>query len=209
MRNILIVTGLCIFLAGCCPFKKYIPPQKSDTTEQPVAVQVVPQVPSLPPVVPVIPPAVPKDTGKANQKEVAIATAGKDIPQTSPAPGKKFVAPVGEVAQFFMPVYFDFDDYSVKSEYQTGLRKAADYLLSHPGMDLLIEGYCDDRGTEEYNLVLGEQRALSVRRYLVGLGISPKRLFTVSYGEENPADSGQNEAAWAKNRRAEFKVSQD
>lgn len=73
-------------------------------------------------------------------------------------------------------------------------------------MEVLIEGHCDERGTREYNLVLGEQRALSTRRFLVGLGVSPKRLYTVSYGEDMPADPRSNEEAWAKNRRAEFKI---
>ena len=74
-------------------------------------------------------------------------------------------------------------------------------------LQVLIEGHCDERGTDEYNLALGERRALAVRRYLVALGISADRLHTISYGEEKPAVLGSDEAAWSKNRRAEFKVS--
>ncbi len=78
----------------------------------------------------------------------------------------------------------------------------------NPTRLLLVEGHCDERGTNEYNLALGERRALSVRRYLVALGIGSDRLHTLSYGEEKPLDPGHTEESWAKNRRAEFKVSQ-
>jgi peptidoglycan-associated lipoprotein len=71
----------------------------------------------------------------------------------------------------------------------------------------MIEGHCDERGTREYNMVLGEQRALSTRRFLVSLGVSPDRLHTVSYGKDMPLDTASNEEAWAKNRRGQFKIS--
>jgi peptidoglycan-associated lipoprotein len=71
---------------------------------------------------------------------------------------------------------------------------------------IVIEGHCDERGTAEYNIALGERRAKSVKRYLINLGVDSSQLSTISYGEERPADPGHNEAAWAKNRRAEFVI---
>ena len=91
---------------------------------------------------------------------------------------------------------------------QETLKVIARYLLDHPKISVIIEGHCDERGTREYNLVLGEQRALSTRRFLISLGMSPDRLHTVSYGEDKPLDPASNEEAWAKNRRAEFKISE-
>ena len=80
----------------------------------------------------------------------------------------------------------------------------ADHLKSNPTRKVKVEGHADERGTEGYNLALGERRALSVRDYLINLGISPDRVGTTSFGEFDPAELGQNEAAWAANRRAEF-----
>ena len=82
----------------------------------------------------------------------------------------------------------------------------ATILQLDPELKVSIEGHCDDRGSDEYNLSLGERRAQSVRAYLVSLGIEPQRLTTISYGEEKPLDTANNEMAWAKNRRAEFKL---
>jgi peptidoglycan-associated lipoprotein len=81
------------------------------------------------------------------------------------------------------------------------------WMARHTDRQLLVEGHCDERGTDEYNLAIGERRALAVRRYLVALGVAADRVHTISYGEEKPADPASAESAWAKNRRAEFKVS--
>lgn len=121
----------------------------------------------------------------------------------------KFVSPSEinhELGKIFQNIYFDYDSYEIKKSEQEILKKIGDYLLKNTEIIILIEGHCDERGTREYNLVLGEQRALSVRNFLINLGVSAKRLFTVSYGEDKPADSGHNENAWAKNRRCEFKI---
>ena len=80
------------------------------------------------------------------------------------------------------------------------------YMKNNTGDSVIIEGHCDERGTNEYNLALGERRAESAKKYLVNLGIDASRLETVSYGEERPVDSGSNEAAWKKNRRAHFVI---
>jgi peptidoglycan-associated lipoprotein len=101
-------------------------------------------------------------------------------------------------------VHFDLDSSTVKSSEQSKIEAVADYLKQHPADALKIEGYCDERGTEEYNRSLGERRALALREYLANLGGNPNRILTVSFGEGQPVDPGHNEAAWAKNRRGEF-----
>jgi len=101
-------------------------------------------------------------------------------------------------------VYFDFDRSTVKSSERAKANNVAKYLKGHGAEKLLIEGHCDERGTEEYNRALGEKRAQSLREYLVRAGISPDRIRTLSFGEDRPAVLASNEAAWAKNRRGEF-----
>lgn len=101
-------------------------------------------------------------------------------------------------------VYFDFDKANVKSEYSANISTVADYLKSHASESVLIEGNCDERGTPEYNRALGERRALAVREKLLALGVNTDQVTTISFGEEKPADLGQTESAYAKNRRAEF-----
>ncbi len=104
------------------------------------------------------------------------------------------------------PVFFALDAAELTSEGQTTLNADADVLKKHPTWMVTIEGHCDERGTAEYNLALGERRAVAARTYLVSLGIPGDRLRTVSYGKEFPFDPGHNEAAWAKNRRAHFVI---
>ncbi len=101
-------------------------------------------------------------------------------------------------------VYFNFDDSSLTSEAQSMLQRKAVWLRNNPEASVLIEGHCDERGTTEYNLALGDRRANSAKSFLVDMGIAPSRLRTISYGEEMPVDTGNNESAWAKNRRAHF-----
>jgi peptidoglycan-associated lipoprotein len=103
-------------------------------------------------------------------------------------------------------IHFDFDDYSLRDDAKEILKKHAQWLKEHPSVRLIIEGHCDERGTSEYNLALGQKRADSAKAYLVQLGIDPSRIETVSFGEEIPLDPGHDESAWAKNRRAEFVV---
>ncbi len=103
-------------------------------------------------------------------------------------------------------VYFAFDDFSLDEKARTTLAQDAAWLINHPDREVIIEGHCDERGTEEYNLALGERRAKSVKRYLVILGVNESQLSTISFGEERPADPGHNEEAWAKNRRVEFVI---
>ena len=103
-------------------------------------------------------------------------------------------------------INFDFDKYNLKPLAQTTLKNAAPAYLKYKDYKLVIEGHCDERGTAEYNLALGQKRADEAAKYLADLGIEKDRIKTISYGKEMPLDKGHDEAAWAKNRRAHFVV---
>ncbi|MBP9706918.1 MAG: peptidoglycan-associated lipoprotein Pal [Oligoflexales bacterium] len=105
-------------------------------------------------------------------------------------------------------VYFDFDDSTVRADSQAALSALADHMRANAAVVVQIEGHCDERGSHEYNMALGERRANSVKNYLVQLGVDAGRLSTITYGEERPAVAdGHDEAAWSRNRRAEFVIS--
>lgn len=103
-------------------------------------------------------------------------------------------------------IHFDFDKYDIRPKDAEILKENAAVLKKYPNLKIQIEGHCDERGTEAYNLALGERRANSTKNYLISLGIAPDRITTISYGEERPLDPGHNEEAWAKNRRAQFVI---
>jgi peptidoglycan-associated lipoprotein len=106
----------------------------------------------------------------------------------------------------FQPVFFPLDGFEVDGGGQQALNTNAGILKKYPAWVITIEGHCDERGTAEYNLALGEKRALAAKTYLVSLGVPADRLRTVSYGKEFPFDPGHDEGAWSKNRRAHFVV---
>jgi len=99
-------------------------------------------------------------------------------------------------------IYFDTDRFDIDAEDQASLRQQAQYLQQFPDVRATVEGHCDERGTREYNLALGERRANAAKNYLVSLGVPANRITTVSYGKERPVALGSNEQAWARNRRA-------
>jgi peptidoglycan-associated lipoprotein len=101
-------------------------------------------------------------------------------------------------------IYFEFDKSTLLPESITVLKKKAKWLSANSQVSITIEGHCDERGTNEYNIALGDRRAQAAKGYLIDLGIDARRMTTISFGEERPADPGHNEAAWAKNRRDEF-----
>jgi peptidoglycan-associated lipoprotein len=103
-------------------------------------------------------------------------------------------------------IYFEFDKSRLLPESKAVLRVKAEWLKANPEAQAIIEGHCDERGTNEYNLALGDRRAQSAKTYLVDLGIAAERLTCISYGEERPLDPGHDEAAWAKNRRDQFVI---
>jgi peptidoglycan-associated lipoprotein len=127
-------------------------------------------------------------------------------PSTAAAPPSRPSPPVREFAATadLKDVFFDFDKYNIRPDAARTLEANANWLKSNPGVDVLIEGHCDERGTNEYNLALGERRARSTMNYLVSHGIQARRLTIISYGEERPACREQNEGCWSRNRRAHF-----
>ena len=104
------------------------------------------------------------------------------------------------------PIYFDFDKSTLKPPARENLTRKAKWLRANARFSVQIEGHCDEQGSNHYNLALGERRASATAKFLTGLGISESRISTISYGEERPAVRGHDEEAWAKNRRAEFRV---
>jgi peptidoglycan-associated lipoprotein len=133
-------------------------------------------------------------------------------PAPAPAPAAAPAAPAPAPAKLDVPafmterIFFDFDKSALKLEAQALLKKKAEWLKANPTAKLLIEGNCDERGTAEYNLALGERRADSAKKFLVDLGIDAKRISTISYGEERPMDPRHTEEAWAKNRNDGFVI---
>lgn len=99
-------------------------------------------------------------------------------------------------------VFFDLDSSQLDSEAQQTLTSQADWLKQYSSLNITIEGHCDERGTREYNIALGERRAASVKKFLIGLGVSSNRISTISYGKERPAVDGSDESSWSQNRRA-------
>ncbi|MGD0488716.1 MAG: peptidoglycan-associated lipoprotein Pal [Syntrophorhabdales bacterium] len=129
------------------------------------------------------------------QKEEIVVKKEEEVPAAAPA-AAAFAAGVD-------PIYFDFDKYNIRPGDAEILNKDYAWMQAHPGK-VRIEGNCDERGTVEYNLALGQKRADAAKAYLVNLGADHSRLETVSYGKEKPVDPGHDEAAWAKNRRDSF-----
>ncbi len=113
-------------------------------------------------------------------------------------------AQVTEAQNRLQTIYFEYDAFDLSSSAQETLRLNAKVIEQYPDVRIQVQGHCDERGSEEYNLALGDKRARSARDFLVNLGISPDRLTTISFGEERPVDPGHDDAAWAKNRRGEF-----
>jgi peptidoglycan-associated lipoprotein len=146
------------------------------------------------------------------QKKVVDATPQpmaeeKPMVKEEPPPPKEEVV-VSKVSDMVMQedIYFEFDKSTLTPTAQDNLLRKAEWLRENPDATITIEGNCDDRGTNEYNLALGDRRAESAKAFLVDLGIDAARISTISYGEERPVDPRNNEEAWAKNRRDHFVV---
>ena len=131
-----------------------------------------------------------------------VPPAPEPEPETTPPPPDYTTMSPQEYG--IEDVFFAFDEYSLSSEAMSSLSSDAGIMKEHPEVTYMIEGHCDERGTVEYNLALGEKRANAVRDYLVNLGVPASRLRVTSYGEERPFATGHNESAWALNRRAHF-----
>jgi peptidoglycan-associated lipoprotein len=153
--------------------------------------------PAPPAAAPAPSPAAPS-SGAAAAAPAAAAAAPAQTPRPSP---KEFMAVAA-----LKEVFFDFDKYDIRSEDAKTLDANAAWLKSNADNLVLIEGHCDERGTNEYNLALGERRAKATMNYLVSQGIQANRITIISYGEERPVCTEKTEACWAKNRRANFLV---
>ncbi len=142
-----------------------------------------------------------------SKKQVKQETAPSTVPEESDLNAKEFVEPSEidpALAKIFKDIHFDFDRYNLKPEAKKTLDGIAEWLKSNPSYRVLIEGHCDERGTNEYNLALGERRASSAKGYLAGLGVTESRISTISYGEEKPQCTEHHEGCWFKNRRCHF-----
>jgi peptidoglycan-associated lipoprotein len=135
------------------------------------------------------------------------ATATLTIGQTQ-APNTSTELTAAEFEQNVKPVFFDYDSYSMRPDAQSTITQDASFLQSHPNAKILIAGYCDDRGSEEYNLALGQNRANSAKTALTQAGVDASRIRTISYGKEKQFCTQEEESCWQQNRRAQFSLDQ-
>ena len=178
MKKILIVL-LMIFAVGCA--KKYVTaPQE---------------------------PAAQKETVKKETVEPVKKEAVKEIVEPKEAKLQESdVIAKTEESSVLKDVLFDYDKYNIRDDARPVLDAVSSFLKNNAAVNVVIEGHCDERGTNEYNLALGEKRAKAAKDYLTSLGVLPSRLSIMTYGEEKPLCTEQNEACWQKNRRAHFAV---
>jgi len=181
---VLVLLGT-IVIAACKgkakpPVARPMPPPATNTTDSPPPRPEPPEPVAEPPIV--VPPMPAEDA--INSKSI------DDLNRDSP----------------LRPLFFELDSADVSAEGQQVLQANAAVLKKYPAMQITIEGHCDERGTAEYNLALGERRALAAKNYLVSLGIPADKIKTVSYGKEFPFDPGHDDGAWQKNRRAHFVI---
>jgi len=146
----------------------------------------------------------PKDTGAVTTDSNTAATEGMAsvpvpgadaLPGVTPGTQQDLVVNVGD------RVFFGYDKSDLTAEARAAIEKQANWLKTYPSINVMVEGHCDERGTREYNLALGERRAAAVRNYLIALGVDSGRVHTISYGKERPAVTGSDESAWSQNRR--------
>jgi len=149
------------------------------------------------------PPSQPKEVEKPKQVPVTEQVTEQQIAkvESGEVPSK-----MEEVSGMFKDIYFDYDKYEINENGRLVLRSVADYLTKNRAHKILIEGHCDDRGTSEYNLALGDKRAKSAKDFLLSLGVTSSRAEVISYGKEKPLCSERTEECWAKNRRAHFVI---
>lgn len=144
------------------------------------------------------------DTDEGVKPGTDNGAMGKEEPLES----KSIGISEGRTSDGMLPVYFDFDSSDVRNDQVSRIEVNGDFMKKNAEFKVRVEGNCDPRGTKEYNMALGERRALSAKKYLVNLGLSEERLSTISYGEERILLHGQDELSWAQNRRADFVVAQ-
>ncbi|HIJ77864.1 MAG: peptidoglycan-associated lipoprotein Pal [Desulfobulbaceae bacterium] len=140
------------------------------------------------------------DTGEGMGKEESLSSTGWD------ANGRGAIIE-GRTTGPMLPLYFDFDKSNIRDDQQDRMKKNGEFLLETAGTKVRVEGNCDERGTNEYNMALGERRAINGKKYLVNMGVAESRIDTISYGEEKPLNYGHDELAWSQNRRDDFVIS--
>jgi peptidoglycan-associated lipoprotein len=149
-----------------------------------------------------------KDRGGETLEEEAMKPMGEEgISEQELEEARRKVAELRQKeGAVLATVYFEFDDFSLSPQAKAILAQNAAWLMNNSQRDVIIEGHCDERGMDEYNIALGERRANAAKRYLISLGVNASQLSTISFGEERPAVQGHTEEVWVKNRRAEFVV---
>lgn len=137
-----------------------------------------------------------------------VAVAPESTPAPAPAEAAELVGSIDELNRrgYLVDALFDFDQYAIRLDQRAALDRDATWLRKQSSVKILVEGHCDERGTAQYNMALGERRAQAVKDYLAGLGVDSSRIQVVSYGKERPFASGHDENAWAENRRGHFLV---
>ena len=193
LNLLVVVLALSLGVVGCQRKKPNVTPIPGQT-QRPGSNDTFPREPGIGTTLPPDQPTTAATAKPGTGPDGVIPLGGGSLGDYNPNPGH-FAANT---------VYFDLDRATIKPSETSKIEDVAKYLQSNPTHAVQIEGHCDERGTEQYNLSLGERRALSVREYLVTAGVQPERVFTISYGEARPAETGRTEAAWAKNRRGIF-----
>lgn len=144
-------------------------------------------------------------TEEIKSEDLSASNGKSGAGYASLSPGDELTK-IAEGSGKLYTIYFDFDNYSIREQDRDNLAKNAKWLGLNSALKVVIEGHADERGEPEYNLALGDKRAVSVKKYLHDLGIDISRMTIISYGEEKPATNGHDEDAWGKNRRAEFVI---
>jgi peptidoglycan-associated lipoprotein len=196
----ILILCLGLFLAGC-PKKTVVvnrerpPVQKSEEAARLEAERAAKEAKE----------AKERELARIREEEAKMARGG-ELEKSLVAKKERGIE--GEVfeSKLLKDIHFDFDKYDIRREDEGILKENAAWLKKNPKMKIQIEGHCDEKGTVEYNLALGERRANNTKKYLVSLGIASDRISMISYGKERPLDPGHNEDAWAKNRRAHIVV---
>lgn len=196
---ILVFLLMMVFIAGCT--KKVLKSEDRAGTKEPATVrQATPVEKAVP-------------TGKAAAKKgfsvgdsMSEGAAGVEKGSSVAKKAEKAGTAAKELYEL-ADIHFDFDKFNLGDEARASLKKHAEWLNKNKDVMIAVEGHCDERGTAEYNLALGERRANAAAKFLVDMGIDEKRIKALSYGEELPLDAGHNEDAWARNRRAHFAAS--
>ena len=180
MRKLIVLSLACLlaisFATSCKPKVKETPPPPPQAKEQPRVERVAPPSPVQKP--------------QLSDEEIFLAKSLDQINKEKP----------------LAMIYFEYDKYAIRDDAKSVLEGNSGWLKKWKSVKILIEGHCDERGTEDYNLALGEKRAKSAYDYLAALGIPGERMKTISYGKSQPLDMGKDETAWAKNRRDQFLI---